>query len=71
MITKQEKKTLDQLIKLYKLSPALRQVIINKINQKPTEQKIYFLQGCSTYLYNRRRKTITKTKSSSGCGCGR
>ena len=69
MITEEEKKTLDQLIKLYNLSPALQQVIINKINQKPTEQKIYFIQGCSRYQYNRTLKTITKT--SSGCGCGR
>ena len=71
MITNQEKQILDQLIKLYKLSPTLRQVIINKINQKPTEQKIYFIQGCSIYQYDRKEKTITKTKSSSGCGCGR
>ena len=71
MITEEEKKTLDQLIKLYNLSPALRQVIIHKITYKPTEQKIYFIKGCSRYQYNRRLKTITKTKSSSGCGCGR
>lgn len=64
----QIKEKLDQLIKLYKLSPSLRDIIINKIKQYPTAERIYFAQGCTTYIYNIKLNTI-KTKG--GCGCGR
>ena len=59
---------LNQLIALYKLSPTLRTIIITKINERPTAEKIYFMKGCTSYIYNRKINTL-KTKS--GCGCGR
>jgi len=68
-MNQEEKNTLDQLIRIYSLSPSLRQHIMNVVSNKPNIQKIYFIQGCSRYTYNRQLKTITKTKS--GCGCGR
>ena len=59
---------LNQLIKLYKLAPHLRQLIINAIKLKPAAEKIYFMKGCTVYTYNK-KLNILKTKS--GCGCGR
>ena len=64
----QIKEKLDQLIKLYKLSPSLRDIIISKIKQYPTAERVYFVQGRTTYTYNKKLNTL-KTKS--GCGCGR